>query len=218
MKLKYLLTSLILYALTGCADNVSSLKEEANKGGVTEKKKAASEKKTSKATEEKSLIVSDTQVDNMRDIMRRVVHGGKVSGPEELFKIINGQTQTTDRELPVPAAVTNAIESGLRIVCYQEGSDAVVASTDSALLGKSASDFRTSDGEIVRDVAIRKLRESGTDEVIFTYVVHPKDDGPLVNGKTVTHGRVVVAEGRRAFPFHSEKKFLCTAAAKIDAR
>lgn len=218
MKLKYLLASLILYTLAGCVENVNSLKEGTNKNSEAGKKKAAPEKKASKATEEKSLIVSDTQVENMRDIMRRIVHGGRVSGPEELFKIINGQTQTTDRELPVPAAVTNAIESGLRIVCYQEGSDDVIASTDPALLGKPASDFRTADGEIVRDVAIRKIRESGSDEVIFTYVVHPKDDGPLVNGKAVTHGRVVIAEGRRAFPFHSEKKFLCTAAAKIDAR
>lgn len=202
MKLKYLLVGL---ALTTVGLNAAA----------TDSKKPTSGKK---ATTEETLPVSDTQVDNMRDIMRRVVHGGGVSGPAELFKIISGQSQTTDRELPVPAAVTNAIENGMRIVCYEEGNETVVASTDPALLGKPASDFKTANGEVVRDVAIRKLRESGTDEAIFTYVVHPKGDGPVVNGKTVTHGRVVVAEGRKAFPFHSEKKFLCTGAKQINAK
>ena len=203
MKLKYLLIGL---ALAGVGAHAAA----------TDSKKPAPKEKSKVEAEAKSLSVSITQVNNMRDIMERIAHGNEVSSPEELFKIINGQTQTTGRELPVPAAVTNANENGLRIVCYQEESNVVVASTDPALLGKPASDFKTADGEVVRDVAIRKLRESGTDEVIFTYVVQPKGDEPLVNGKPVTHGRVVIAEGRKAFPFKSDKKFLCTAAAKIE--
>ncbi len=206
MKLKYLLIGM---ALTMAGAEAAEAKKSA-----PAKKKAKTEAKA----EVKSLPVSDTQVASMREIMGRIVHGGKVSGPEELFKIINGQTQTTDRELPVPAAVTNAIENGLRIVCYQEGKDTVVASTDPSLLDKAASDFKTDEGKVVRDVAIEELRKSKKDEAIFTYVVQPTGDEPLVNGKPVTHGRVVVAEGRKAFPFDSEKKFLCTAAAKIDAR
>jgi hypothetical protein len=201
MKLRYLLIGLALTTVGLHAD-------------VADKKNAP---KIEAKSDAKSLSVSDTQVTYMREIMERIVHGGKVSGLEELFKIINGQTQTTDRELPVQAAITEATEKDLRIMCYQEGSETVVASTDPSLLGKPASDFKTAEGKVVRDLAIEELRKSENSEAIFTYVVQPKGDEPLVNGKPVTRGRIIVAKGRQAFPFLSDKRFLCTAGAKISA-
>lgn len=204
MKLKYLLIGLASAAV-GMQADASDKK--------TEPKKAQSEVKA----EVKSLPPSHTQAASMREIMGRITNGSRVSGPEELFKMINGQTQTTDRELPVPAAITEANEKGLCIMCYHEGSETVVASTDPALLGKPASDFKTAEGKIVRDLAIEELRKNESDEAIFTYVVQPKGDEPLVDGKPVTHGRIIVAKGRKSFPFSSDKKFLCTADAKKSA-
>ena len=101
-------------------------------------------------------------------------------------------------------------------MCYEEGKDTVVASTDPTLLGKPVSDFRTNTDEVVRDTAIEKIRNSGKDRATFTYTDKPKADGPIVDGKGVSEGRIVEAAGRNAFPnFRSEKKFLCTVGAKI---
>ncbi len=155
--------------------------------------------------------VSDAQVNAMQEVMARIVQADNVSGPEELFKIINGQTQTVTRELAVQGAVTEATAKGMRIVCYQEGDETVVASSDPTLLGKPVSDFKTDEGKIIRDEAIEQIRNGKTGSATFTYREQTKDGDQLVNGKPVAHSRVVVAYGRKAFTkFQSDKKFLCT--------
>jgi len=140
---------------------------------------------------------------------------GSVSGPEELFKIINGEMQTTTRELPLQSTVTEAVAKGYRITCYQEGSDTVVASTNPALLGKPISDFKTSEGESVRDRAIAEIRKNGKDDkAMFTYT--QSDSSLVVDGKPVGQRHIVAVAGRKAFKgFNSEKKFLCAVADDI---
>jgi len=193
MKLKFLLINLALSIITVSAAH------------TTDSKKATSP----------SLAVNATQASDMDKIVDGLV-SANVSGPEELFKIISGKTQTTDRELPLQATVREAAAQKLRIMCYEEGKDTVVASTDPTLLGKPVSDFRTSTDEVVRDKAIEEIRNSGKDRATFTYTEKPKADSPIVDGKGITEGRVVAAAGRNAFDkFRSEKKFLCTVGAKI---
>jgi hypothetical protein len=172
---------------------------------------AATAKTLAKVTaQEKAPVVSDVQVKEMHRIMN-VITKGNLSGPEELFKIINGQIQTTERELPVPGAVTEATEKGYRIICYQEGNDNIVAATDPTLINTPASDHKANDNQVVRDKAIEELKRSKSDEAAFTYVVKQNTETLMVNGKPTTHNRVVVAKGRNSFDFpRSEKKFLCT--------
>ncbi len=173
---------------------------------------AAESKKT--ATEEKSPPVSDVQVGEMKNIMDQITNCKQngPSSPEELFKIISGEIQTTTRELPVQGAVTEANAKGYRIVCYQEGSETVVASTDPTLLGKHVADIKTSEGEPVRDRAVKELKKSSTDEAVFTYNAQQNTDALPVDGKVPSHTRVVLAAGRNAFKSfpRAEKKFLCT--------
>lgn len=193
MKLKSLLISLTLSVATLSAAH------------------AASDKKTASP----SLAVNATQASDINKIVDGLV-SAKVSGPEELFKIISGETQTTDRELPLQATVREAAAQKMRIMCYEEGKDTVVASTDPTLLGKPVSDFRTSTDEVVRDKAIAEIKKNGKERATFTYTDKPKADGPIVDGKGISEGRIVEAAGRNAFTnFHSEKKFLCTVGAKI---
>ncbi len=193
MKIKLLLISLTLSVATLSAAHT------------------ASDKKTTSP----SLAVNATQASDINKIVDGLV-SAKVSGPEELFKIISGETQTTDRELPLQATVREAATQKMRIMCYEEGSDTVVASTDPTSLGKPVSDFRTNTDEIVRDKAISEIKKNGKERATFTYTDKPKADGPIVDGKGVSEGRIVEAAGRNAFTnFHSEKKFLCTVGAKI---
>ena len=193
MKLKSLLISLALSVATLSAAHTAG------------DKKAASP----------SLAVNATQASDINKIVDGLV-SAKVSGPEELFKIISGETQTTDRELPLQATVREAAAQKMRIMCYEEGKDTVVASTDPTLLGKPVSDFRTSTDEVVRDKAIAEIKKNGKERATFTYTDKPKADGPIVDGKGISEGRIVEAAGRNAFTnFHSEKKFLCTVGAKI---
>jgi len=196
MKLKSLLISLALSVATLSAAHT------------------ASDQKTASP----SLAVNATQASDINKIVDGLV-SAKVSGPEELFKIISGETQTTDRELPLQATVREAAAQKMRIMCYEEGKDTVVASTDPTLLGKPVSDFRTSTDEVVRDKAIKaiaEIKKNGKERATFTYTDKPKADGPIVDGEVVSEGRIVEAAGRNAFTnFHSEKKFLCTVGAKI---
>ncbi len=193
MKLKSLLISLALSVATLSAAHT------------------ASDQKTASP----SLAVNATQASDINKIVDGLV-SAKVSGPEELFKIISGETQTTDRELPLQATVREAAAQKMRIMCYEEGKDTVVASTDPTLLGKPVSDFRTSTDEVVRDKAIAEIKKNGKERATFTYTDKPKADGPIVDGKGISEGRIVEAAGRNAFTnFHSEKKFLCTVGAKI---
>jgi hypothetical protein len=208
MKLK-LLSIALAFCLAGCVENAN--KQEISK---TEKKPLVVEKPVAAAkatvTKEKAPAVSDVQVKEMHRIMN-VITKGNLSGPEELFKIISGQTQTTERELPVPGAVTEAIEKGYRIICYQEGNDNIVAATDPTLIGTPASDHKANDNQVVRNKAIEELKRSKSDEAAFTYVVKKNTETLMVNGKPTTHNRVVVAKGRNSFDFtRSQKKFLCT--------
>ncbi len=193
MKLKFLLINLALSLTTVSAEH------------TTDSNKAASP----------ALAVNATQASDMDKIVDGLV-SAKVSGPEELFKIISGETQTTDRELPLQATVREAAAQKMRIMCYEEGSDTVVASTDPTLLGKPVADFKTNTGEIVRDKAIAEIRKSGGETATFTYTDQPKADGPIVDGKSISEGRIVAAAGRNAFTnFQAKKKFLCTVGAKI---
>jgi hypothetical protein len=134
--------------------------------------------------------------------------------------MINGQTQTTDRELPAQGAITAATEKGMRIVCYQEGSEIVVASSDPTLLGKPISDFKTDEGKAVRDLAIEEIgkNKEEKDPAIFTYKEKSSGTESLVNGKPVAHNRVVIAYGRKAFKFNSDKKLICTGGEAIIAQ
>lgn len=160
-----------------------------------------------------AVPVSGVQVDRMHGIMDKIANSD-VSSPEELFKIINGQIQTTGRELPVPGAVTEAVENKFRIMCYQEGKEAVVASTDPTLLDKPASDFKTEEGKSIRDLAIEKIGKG--DEASFTY--KESQSGPMVDGKAISRGRVAFVKGRTAFKrFDSDKKFLCEISAEAHA-
>lgn len=170
--------------------------------------------KTQKPTASK---VSSEEVKTLQSIVDELTNHSntQVNSPEELFKVINGQIQTTDRELPIQATVTKAIENKLGITCYQEGSETVVASTDPTSLGKPVSDFKASEDKSIRDRAIEEIRKNGIDDkAIFTYTTQPEAGVLPVDGKQIGQSRVVVAAGRKAFKgFNSEKKFLCTVAA-----
>ncbi len=166
---------------------------------------------------EKAPDVSSSQVDAMQQIMQKITdcQENAPGSPEELFKIISGATKTTTRELPVQGAVTEALAKGYRIACYHEGSEEVVASTDPTILGKSVRDIKTSDGRLVRDLAVEELKKSANDKAVFTYITPPKVDAIPVNGKLPTSTRVVFVAGRKAFKaFQSDKKFLCTIGAE----
>jgi predicted extracellular nuclease len=206
MKLKFLLISLALSVAT------------VNAGATKKTVQAASTEKTSKS-ETTSPAVSDHQVESMRRIMEEIVHAHNVNSPEELFKMIDGQTQTTDREQPAQGAITAATEERMRIICYQEGSDVVVASSDPTLISKPVTDFKTEEGITVRDLAIQQIAQnkSEKDPAIFTYKEKSSGNEPLVNGKPVVHPRVVIAYGRKAFNFNSEKKLICTGGEVIKA-
>ncbi len=170
-------------------------------------------------TPSKSLPVNAKQVKELQNIINELTDTsnteGSVNSPEELFKIISSEIQTTNRELPLQGTVTRAVAEGYRITCYQEGSDTVVASTDPTLLGKPASDFKTNEGESVRDRAIAEIRKNGqNDKATFTYT--QSEGSSMVDGKPIGQGRIVSVAGRKAFKgFNSEKKFLCTVAADI---
>lgn len=212
MLLKSLLLSLVPLAIfTACTtDNTISEKSEDTKRETSKK-----------VIRQKPLAVSAKQVRKVENIIDGLTNskntGGGISSPEELFKVINGEYQTTVRELPTQSTVTKAVSQGLLITCYQEGNKTIVASTDPTMIGQPISSFTTSDGEPVYSLAIEEIRKnnkSGAARATFTYT--PSDKSPVVNGNPVKQGRVVAAAGRKAFKgFNSEKKFLCTVAADI---
>lgn len=165
-----------------------------------------------------TLSIKAAQAEALEKIINEITNTanaeGSIGSPEELFKAINGEFQTNSRELPIQAAITSANAQKMRLTCYEEGSETVVASTDPTLLGKPVSDFQTSEGKSVRDRAIEEIRAHGVDDkAIFTYI---QSGGPVVDGKSMGQGRAVAAAGRKAFKFNSAKKFLCTVAADAD--
>lgn len=204
MKIKLWLISLMsvtAFATTGSQAPISSAGENHTK-----------EAKTA----HKSLSVTSEQAKTLDSIINELTNttNTEVSSPEELFKVINGETQTNSRELPLQGTTTRAVSQGYQITCYQEGNETVVASTDPTLLGQPVSNFKTSDGKSVRDRAIEEIRTHGRDDkATFTYT---QENGPIVDGHKIEQGRIVAAAGRKAFKgFNSEKKFLCTVAADI---
>ena len=170
-----------------------------------------------KAAQEKAApVVSDTQVNAMKEIMGKITRGA-AGGPEELFKIINGNKQTTDREVALSpqSAVAEAAQKRYSIVCYEEGKEKIAASTDPVLLEKEVAYIKNSNGESVRDLAIKAI--GSNDEAVFTYTAQPDANAPMVNGKPLTHDVVAAAAGRNAFKdVKSEKKFLCIVTGRID--
>lgn len=204
MKLKLLLISLL---------SVSAFAGEVSQPSAAPKAHHA--KKAAPAT----LSIKSAQAEALKKIISDLTNTanaeGSISSPEELFKAINGETQTNSRELPIQAAITSANAQKMRITCYEEGTETVVASTDPTLLGKPVSEFQTSEGKSVRDRAIEEIKTHGENDVaVFTYV---QSGGPVVDGKAMGQGRAVAAAGRKAFKgFNSEKKFLCTVAADAD--
>lgn len=165
---------------------------------------------------QKSAPISEAQFSSMRDIMHQITDA-KINAPgsvQELFNTINGATgqyqSNIGSESPVQGAVTGALQKGFHIVCFQEGDDKVLASTDPTLLGKLITEVKTSGGELVRDLAVNNLRASGDkDEAGFTYE-QSSNDGVLVDGKTVPGKRFIAyVVGRKVFKsFASDKKFL----------
>ncbi len=157
---------------------------------------------------DQKVVVDDTKLSKMNDIINRIVKNegaeGSASGAPELFKIINGETQTTTKELPLQDAVTEATENKFRITCYDTEKKTIVASFDPTLLNKSASEIKTADGTSVLELAIKNL--NGGDKEGFTYLPNPSAKTPKVNGKKPTHGHLVVAKYSEAF----QKKFLFT--------
>jgi len=207
MKLKLWLLGLTLSTATAISAGTTSTHETpAHHAGKSEKVESS----------QHSLAVNPDQakaLQNIADALTETSNSqGSVSGPEELFKIINGEMQTTTRELPLQSTVTEAVAKGYRITCYQEGSETVVASTDPALLGKPISDLKI-EGESVRDRAIAEIRKNGKDDkAMFTYT--QSDGSIVVDGKPVGQRHIVAVAGRKAFKnFNSQKKFLCAVAA-----
>jgi len=222
MKLKLWLASLtplaLFVACTTSNTNTESTESIKEKNIQTPKN---TQNKKAKAVARKSLPIKADQAIALESIINDLTNTsnteGSISSPEEFFKVINGAIQTNSRELPLQAAVNRATAQKLRITCYQEGNDTVVASSDPTLLGKPVSNFKTNEGQSVRDRAIEEIRTHGKDDkATFTYV---EAGGPVVDGKAMGQGRAVAAAGRKAFKgFNSEKKFLCTVAADIEAQ
>lgn len=162
---------------------------------------AAPKKAATKAVaqEKAAPTVKDTQVAEMQSITNGILAGAKgVSGPWEVFKVIDGQPQVeaAERETPLSGAVTLARAKGYTIVCYENSK--VVAATDPSLLGKDASEFKTSEGKNVLDLVVSNLQASKDDRAVFTFET---PGTTLVNGKPTSHSLVVDAVGRKAFPF-----------------
>ncbi|MCX7344025.1 MAG: hypothetical protein NT128_07815 [Proteobacteria bacterium] len=166
--------------------------------------------KTGKAAvqEKAAPTVSKQQADKMERAANDILAAasGK-SGPEEVFKFVNGQKQTeaTDRSDQLSDAINSAVENGLKIVCYKESK--IVAATDSSLIGKEAGDFKTSDGRTVLDVVVDGLRKSPNDRALVTC--------EKVSGN-VSDKEAMYALGRNSFPFGKEEgKYLLMVSASI---
>jgi len=167
-------------------------------------------------SDQKSAPVSEAQFASIRDVMHQITSGTGANAPgsiQALFTIINGGAASPRQsdigmEFPVQAAITEALQKGFHIVCFQEGDDKIIASTDPTLLDTSIREFKTSSGELVRDLAVKNLKASANDEAGFTYE-QLSSEGVLVDGKPVPGKRFVAyVAGRKAFKFDSEKKFL----------
>ena len=200
MKLKLLLIGLALSVATVVA--------------ATKHAKAGAPKVTEKAA--LAPTVKDTQVAEMQSITDGILAGAKsVSGPGEIFRFINGQEQINadERETTLSGAVTRAKAKGYTVICYENS--IVVAATDPSLLGKNASEFKTSDGKTVLSLVIGNLQQAGkADRAVFTYET---PGTTLVNGKLSSHTLVVDAVGRNAFPFPlSADKYLIIVVGPID--
>lgn len=174
--------------------------------------------KVSKKNElSKRPSVGKKQVASMQTFATDFIDAVKnVSGPQELFKLVNGEYRTTSREVPITGAINSIIAAKCSIVCYEEGSNEIVASTDPALLGKSVDNFKTIDGLTVRETAISELSKAKDHRAIFTYETSPGKT--IVNGEAVTQKVVVSAIGRRAFENlqGSEKRFIVLIFGEID--
>lgn len=174
----------------------------------------AAKKSEAVAQKEEKIEVKKSQMDKLQNVVRDLIDAAKtVSGPEELFKYISGETQTNDRETPIVGAVNAAKSHGLRIVCYIEGNENIAAASNPELIGKPVGDFKTAEGMVVRDKAVEELKKSPR-QATFTYARKSQMDGSAA----VVENRVVVAIGREAFDSmkNSEKKFLITVSAEVD--
>lgn len=183
---------------------------------VTAATKPASVKEQAKAVVPPT--VKDTQVLEMKSITDAILAGAKgVSGPQVVFNMIKGMNQINaiERETPLSGAITSAIEKGYTIICYENSK--VVAATDPTLLGKDASEFKTTDGRTVLDLVVSNLQASGKDDrAFFTYETQ-SSDAPMVNGKRAAHTLVADAIGRNSFPFPlSKDKYLLMLVAPIN--
>lgn len=174
----------------------------------------AAKKPADAAAKKETIEVKKSQMDTLQNVARDLIDAAKtVSGPEELFKYISGETQTNDRETPIVGAINAAKAHGLRIVCYIEGNETIVAASNPELIGKPVSDFKTAEGMVVRDKSVEELKKTPK-QATFTYTRKGQMDGAAA----VVENRVVVAIGREAFDSmkNSEKKFLITISAEVD--
>lgn len=206
-KISYVLLAGVL-STTAFVGSLNAAKVKTN-NKVAESTKVVSEK----------FEVKKSQVAAMQAIADALVKGSEaLSGPEELFKIISGEfnTNAADRSTPILDAVRMANEGKYRIVCYKEGSDEIVASTDPLLIGKHADEYKTMAGISVRNKAIEEVRASGKEQSVFTYALQSKSD-LVVNREPIMQKRVVLAIGRKGFPFqNAEVKFVVTIGGEID--
>lgn len=185
------------------------------------KSEAPAQKKSPAKEQAKAVVppaVKDTQVLEMKTITDEIIEGAKsVSGPQVVFNMIKGMNQINaiERETPLSGAITRAVEKGYTIICYENSK--VVAATDPTLLGKDASEFKTTDGKIVLDLVVSNLQASGKDDrAFFTYETQ-SSDAPMVNGKRAAHTLVADAIGRNSFPFPlSKDKYLLMLIAPIN--
>jgi hypothetical protein len=210
-KLSYVL---LLGALVSCVSI------DMNEKSVLETKTSEKPKmKASASPVSDKFEVKKSQVAVMQAIADALLKGAEsLSGPEELFKVISGDFNQTaaERSTPILDAVRMANEGKYRIVCYKEGSDEIVASTDPLLIGKHADEYKTLSGKSVRNKAIEAVRASGKEQAVFTYALESKAD-VMVNGEPIVQKRVVLAIGRKGFPFqNAELKFVVTIGGEID--
>ena len=206
MNLKLLLIGLSLCIIANADTDTKTAAAEAHE--LSHGKAAADEDKPV-AT---APAISHDKALKIKDIIDKIT-GNTVNGPgspEQLFKTINGQNPTSDitnSDTPVQSAINAAVELGCTIVCYQDGIDNPVASTDQSLLRKNVTEIKTEKGKPVRDLAVEKLRESTSDKAKFTYTNEEK-----TNIYVSAVGR---SSFKESFP-DSQKKFLCTVSTPIN--
>lgn len=156
--------------------------------------------------------VGEKQADEVANFAKELIEAAKsVSGPSQLFQYLNNQNNNTDSPLEIVTTISATTAGNkYRVICFQEDSDAVIASTDPTLLNVSLSHTA------LRDNAIDALRKT-TDkkQAVFTYET---TSSTIVDGKPTTKKSVAAVIGKKAFTNFAadEKKFVVVIVGDID--